>query len=66
MFIFVIYFKFFTRINFANIRVIYLYTFKLGNNAAKRNINQTFGEDIVTKKKIQHWFEKFHSADLSL
>lgn len=46
--------------NSTDIRVIFLYEYKLGNNAAKaaRNINQAFGENTVNDRKVQRWFEK--------
>ncbi|XP_050450395.1 histone-lysine N-methyltransferase SETMAR-like [Cataglyphis hispanica] len=54
--------------NSTDIRVIFLYEYKLGNNAAKaaRNINQAFGENTVNDRKVQRWFEKFRSGDFSL
>ncbi|XP_035737500.1 histone-lysine N-methyltransferase SETMAR-like [Vespa mandarinia] len=68
VFLFVICFKFCTDINSTDIRVIFLYEYKLGNNAAKaaRNINQAFGENTVNDRKVQRWFEKFRSGDFSL
>ncbi|XP_072757483.1 histone-lysine N-methyltransferase SETMAR-like [Anoplolepis gracilipes] len=54
--------------NSADIRVIFLYEYKLGNSAAKaaRNINQAFGENTVNDRKVQRWFEKFRTGDFSL
>ncbi|KAG5312912.1 SETMR methyltransferase, partial [Acromyrmex insinuator] len=54
--------------NSTDIHVIFLYEYKLGNNAAKaaRNINQAFGENTVNDRKVQRWFEKFRSDDFSL
>ena len=54
--------------NSTDIHVIFLYEYKLGNNAAKaaRNINQAFGENTVNDRKVQRWFEKFRSGDFSL
>uniref|UniRef100_A0A6M2DLK1 Putative histone-lysine n-methyltransferase setmar-like protein n=1 Tax=Xenopsylla cheopis TaxID=163159 RepID=A0A6M2DLK1_XENCH len=54
--------------NSADIRVIFLYEYKLGNSAAKaaRNINQAFGENTVNDRKVQRWFEKFWTGDVSL
>ncbi|XP_047344850.1 histone-lysine N-methyltransferase SETMAR-like [Vespa velutina] len=54
--------------NSTDIRVIFVYEYKLGNNAAKvpRNINQVFGENTVNDRKVQRWFEKFRSGDFSL
>ncbi|KAG5307686.1 SETMR methyltransferase, partial [Acromyrmex insinuator] len=47
--------------NSTDIHIIFLYEYKLGNNAAKatRNINQAFGENTVNVRKVQRWFEKF-------
>ncbi|KAL6427117.1 hypothetical protein ACFW04_009345 [Cataglyphis niger] len=54
--------------NSTDIRVIFLYEYKLGNNTVKatRNINQAFGENTVNDRKVQRWFEKFWSSDFSL
>ncbi|XP_015174442.1 PREDICTED: histone-lysine N-methyltransferase SETMAR-like [Polistes dominula] len=54
--------------NSTEILVIFLYEYKLGNNAAKAacNINQAFGENTITDRKVQRWFEKFRSGDFSL
>lgn len=54
--------------NSTDIRVIFLYEYKLGSNAAKVacNINQAFGENTVNDRKVQRWFEKFRSGDFSL
>ena len=54
--------------NSIDIRVIFLYEYKLGNNAVKatHNIKQAFGENTVNKRKVQRWFEKFRSGDFSL
>ncbi|XP_017767748.1 PREDICTED: histone-lysine N-methyltransferase SETMAR-like [Eufriesea mexicana] len=54
--------------NSTDICVIFLYVYKLGNNAAKaaRNINQAFGENAVNDRKVQRWFEKFRSGDFPL
>ncbi|XP_035740328.1 histone-lysine N-methyltransferase SETMAR-like [Vespa mandarinia] len=51
-----------------DIRVIFLYEYKLGNNDAKaaRNINKTFGKNTVNDLKAQRWFEKFRFGDFSL
>ena len=65
---FFISFEFITDMNSADIRVIFLYEYKLGNSAAKaaRNINQAFGENTVNDRKVQRWFEKFRTGDFSL
>ncbi|XP_046838008.1 histone-lysine N-methyltransferase SETMAR-like [Vespa crabro] len=54
--------------NSTDIRVIFLYEYKLSNNTAKsaRNINQAFGENTVNDRKVQRWFENFRSGDFSL
>ncbi|KAG5320104.1 SETMR methyltransferase, partial [Acromyrmex heyeri] len=54
--------------NSTDIHVIFLYEYKLGNNAAKaaRNINQAFEQNTVNNQKVQRWFEKFQSGDFSL
>jgi hypothetical protein len=54
--------------NNREIRVIFLYEFKLGHNAAEatRNINQAFGEDTAKERTVRWWFEKFRSGDMSL
>lgn len=54
--------------NSTDICVIFLYDYKLGNNAAKaaRNINQAFGENTINDRKVQRWFEKFRSGNFSL
>jgi len=52
----------------SQIRVIFLYEFKLGNNAAEaaRNINTAFGEGTASERTTRRWFEKFRSGDMSL
>lgn len=54
--------------NYKEIRMFYLYEFRLGRNAVEtaRNINQAFGEGIVTERTIQNWFKKFRSGNESL
>lgn len=43
--------------NSTKIRIIFLYEFKLSNNAtaATRNINRVFRENIVNEKIVQRW-----------
>ncbi|CAK9831326.1 Histone-lysine N-methyltransferase SETMAR [Anthophora retusa] len=50
------------------VRVIFLYEYKLGHKAAAatRNINSAFGEDTVNERTVQRWFKKFRSGDESL
>ncbi|XP_078053733.1 histone-lysine N-methyltransferase SETMAR-like [Augochlora pura] len=50
------------------VRVIFLYQYKLGHKAAiaTRNINSAFGEDAVNEPTVQDWFKKFRSGDKSL
>jgi transposase len=54
--------------NKREIYIIVLNEFKLGHNAANasRNINMAFGEASTTERKIQRWFQKFRSGDMSL
>lgn len=54
--------------NQRDIRVLYLYEWKSGHNAAAaaRNINAAFGEDFAKERTIRHWFERFRSGDESL
>jgi histone-lysine N-methyltransferase SETMAR len=49
-------------------RVIFLYEFKLGHNAAEaaRNINAAFGNETASERTIRYWFEKFRAGDTSL
>jgi transposase len=50
------------------IRIIYLYEFKLGHIAAEatRNINTAFGKGTVSERTTRRWFEKFCSGDTNL
>ncbi|EFN81026.1 Histone-lysine N-methyltransferase SETMAR, partial [Harpegnathos saltator] len=49
-------------------RIIFLYEYKLGHSAAEatRNINTAFGEGSVSDRTIRHRFEKFRSGDTNL
>uniref|UniRef100_A0A0N5CHJ6 HTH_48 domain-containing protein n=1 Tax=Strongyloides papillosus TaxID=174720 RepID=A0A0N5CHJ6_STREA len=51
-----------------DISAIMLYEFKRGTNAAKttQEINETFGEDLVSHATVKRWFKKFRedSEDL--
>lgn len=49
-------------------RIIFLYEYKLGKNAAdvERKINTAFGQSSASKRTIQRWFERFRSGDESL
>ena len=51
-----------------DLRILFLYEFKLGHSAAtaSRNINSVFGKGSVSERTIRWWFEKFRSGDLSL
>lgn len=51
-----------------DLRILFLYEFKLGHSAAtaSRNIISVFGEGSVSERTIRWWFEKFRSGDLSL
>lgn len=50
------------------IRIIYLYEFNLGHNAAEatRNINTAFGNGTASDRTTRRWFEKFRSGDTDL
>ncbi|XP_012225710.1 histone-lysine N-methyltransferase SETMAR-like [Linepithema humile] len=50
------------------IRLIYLYEFKLGHSAAEatRNINTAFGEGSASERTTRRWFKKFRSGDTNL
>ena len=47
------------------IRVIFLFQFKLGRKAAEttRDINQTFGIGTTTARTARWWFKKFRAGD---
>lgn len=49
-------------------RLLFLYEFKLGHNAAEatRNICRAFGADAANERTTQRWFEKFRSGDMTL
>lgn len=51
-----------------DLRILFLYEFKLGHSAAaaSRNIISVFGEGSVSERTIRWWFGKFRSGDLSL
>ncbi|XP_046539330.1 histone-lysine N-methyltransferase SETMAR-like isoform X1 [Equus quagga] len=55
-------------ISLKDLRILFLYEFKLGHSAAmaSRNINSVFGEGCVSERTVRWWFEKFRSGDLSL
>lgn len=55
-------------ISLKDLRILFLYEFKLGHSAAtaSRNINSVFGKGSVSERTIRWWFEKFRSGDLSL
>ncbi|KOC61213.1 Histone-lysine N-methyltransferase SETMAR [Habropoda laboriosa] len=54
--------------NQRDFRVIFLYEWKSGHNAAvaARNINAAFGNDTVNERAVRRWFEKFEAGDESL
>ena len=68
--------KFFTfayfssfQMNFRHdLRILYVYDFKLGHSAAQatRNISTAFGEGSATESTIRHWFAKFRYGDSDL
>lgn len=49
-------------------RIILKYEFLLGNNAvtASKNIQKVYGDDALSIRTIQRWFEKFRSGQSSL
>lgn len=51
-----------------DIRAVFLFEFKLGDNAATaaKKINTTFGEGTVNERTIQIWFKKFRSGKFDL
>uniref|UniRef100_A0A0N5CE11 HTH_48 domain-containing protein n=1 Tax=Strongyloides papillosus TaxID=174720 RepID=A0A0N5CE11_STREA len=51
-----------------SIRAIILYEFKRGTNAAKttQQINESFGEDLVSVSTVQRWFRKFKEGSEDL
>uniref|UniRef100_A0A0N5CC57 HTH_48 domain-containing protein n=1 Tax=Strongyloides papillosus TaxID=174720 RepID=A0A0N5CC57_STREA len=51
-----------------DIRAIMLYEFKRGTNAAKttQEINETFGENLVSPSTVQRWFKKFRESSEDL
>ena len=50
------------------IRMIFLFQFKLGRKAAEtaRDINAAFGPGTTNERVAQRWFKKFHNGDKSL
>lgn len=50
------------------IRIIFLYEYKLGHKAAEatRNINRAFGRNTVNERTVHRWFRKFRNGDESL
>uniref|UniRef100_A0A0K0G1C8 HTH_48 domain-containing protein n=1 Tax=Strongyloides venezuelensis TaxID=75913 RepID=A0A0K0G1C8_STRVS len=50
------------------IRIIFLYEFKKGTNAAKtaENINIVFGEGFVNPLTVQRWFKRFREGNEDL
>ena len=50
------------------LRLLFLYEFKLGHNAAvaASNIDLAFGEGTANQRTIRRWFEKFRSGDMNL
>ncbi|CEF59836.1 Histone-lysine N-methyltransferase SETMAR [Strongyloides ratti] len=51
-----------------DIRIIFLYEFKRGTNAARttQNINDAFGENTVNASTVQRWFKKFREGNENL
>ncbi|XP_064130194.1 histone-lysine N-methyltransferase SETMAR-like [Loxodonta africana] len=61
----------FTEVNtvsLKDLRILFLYEFKLGHSAAEasRNINSVFGGGSVSERTVRWWFEKFRSGVMSL
>ena len=54
--------------NDKQMRTIFFYEFKMGHNAAEtaRNINHVFGQESVSERTIQRWFNKFRNGEESL
>lgn len=54
--------------NFKQLRVIFLFLFKLGRNAAEtaREVNRAFGPDTANERTVQRWFERFRNGDEGL
>ncbi|XP_026825471.1 histone-lysine N-methyltransferase SETMAR-like [Ooceraea biroi] len=50
------------------IRPILLYECKRGTNASQthRNLCEVFGQDVITVRSCQFWFEKFRNGDFNL
>lgn len=50
------------------IRLIFLFEYKLGRRAAEaaRNINEAFGRGTANERTVQWWFKKFRNGDESL
>ena len=50
------------------IRVIFLFKFKMGHKAVETtcNINNTFGPGTADERTVQWWFKKFCKGDESL
>ena len=50
------------------IRVIFLFEFKMGHKAVETtaNINNTFGPGTGNKHTVHWWFQKFYKGDKSL
>lgn len=54
--------------NNCDLRVIFLYEFKLGHTAieATRNIKGAFGNKVCEIRTVQRWFRKFKNGDTNL
>lgn len=54
--------------NTQDIRVIFLYEYKLGKTTMEvaKNTELAFGEGSPNIKTVQHWFAKFKAGDFSL
>jgi transposase len=54
--------------NYIHIRHIMLYHFEKGWKAAQsfRDLNELFGEGIISKSQVEKWFQKFKSGNTIL
>ncbi|KAE9412079.1 hypothetical protein Angca_003844, partial [Angiostrongylus cantonensis] len=51
--------------NQRDIRVVFLYQWQSGHNAAAgaRNVNTAYGDGFVNELTIRHWYTKFECGD---
>ena len=62
------YFSSFKMSSIHDLRILYVYKFKLGHNAAQatRNINTAFREGSAAESIIRCWFAKFRFGEFDL